>query len=62
MFPSGVPHEQVETIEQPDPTWELEYQHFKELCSRGGASLENDRWINSALAQLNQPAAVGQIR
>ena len=62
VFPSGVPEEQVQTIECPDPTWELEYEHFKELCSKGATNLENDRWINSALIEIDRSATVGQIR
>ena len=52
VFPSGVPRDEVETVEGPDPTWDLEYAHFKELCHRGATTLENDRWINSVLNDL----------
>ena len=51
-LPSGRPAEQVETLEQPDPTWALEYAHFKGLCARGGNNLANDIWINDTLQGL----------
>src|SRR5437764_1960456 len=34
VLPSGRPGEEVETLEQPDPTWALEYAHFRKLCER----------------------------
>jgi scyllo-inositol 2-dehydrogenase (NADP+) len=37
---------------QPDPTWEIEYRHFKGLCETGGSNVDNDIWINDALAGL----------
>ena len=52
VYPSGIPHEEIQTVDSPDPTWELEYQHFKELCRTGGTNVENDRWINSALEEI----------
>ena len=50
--PSGRPEEQVETIEMKDPTWALEYDHFKKLCATGASNLDNDLWIKSALEDL----------
>ena len=52
VYPSGIPHEEVQTVGGPDPTWELEYQHFKDLCRTGGTNIENDRWINSVLEEI----------
>jgi scyllo-inositol 2-dehydrogenase (NADP+) len=49
VFPSGRPREEVQTVAQPDPTWALEYAHFKELCKVGGTNLGNDLWISSIL-------------
>jgi hypothetical protein len=43
---------------QPDPTWELEYQHFKGLTLTGESNIENDLWINSVLNQLGERALV----
>lgn len=58
VLPSGRPTEQIERLECPDPTWALEYEHFKQLCRTGGTNLANDLWIASVLNELAQ--AVGQ--
>jgi predicted dehydrogenase len=60
VFPSGVPEEQVETAAGPDPTWALEFEHFKQLCATGAADLEKDWWINSVLNGLTEGVA-GQV-
>lgn len=49
VFPSGIPHEEVQTITDADPTWALEYEHFKRLCATGGTNIANDLWINTIL-------------
>jgi scyllo-inositol 2-dehydrogenase (NADP+) len=60
-LPSGRPEEEPLTLEQPDPTWEIEYQYFKQLCGNGGSNVNNDIWINDALAGLSRDAlAVAQ--
>ena len=53
-LPSGRPDEESVTLVQADPTWELEYQHFKHLCASGQSNIENDIWINSLLNDLTQ--------
>lgn len=53
-LPSGRPDEESVTLVQADPTWELEYQHFKRLCTSGESNIENDMWINSVLNNLTQ--------
>jgi len=53
MLPSGRPKEEVQTIEGPDPTWQLEYQHFQNLCRVGGDNLDNDLWIASQVQHLH---------
>jgi scyllo-inositol 2-dehydrogenase (NADP+) len=59
-LPSGRPDEEpVVTLEQPDPTWEAEYRHFKQLCTTGGNNIGNDIWINDALAGLSRLALAG---
>jgi len=58
-LPSGRPDEDSVTLVQPDPTWALEYEHFKKLCARGGNNLENDIWINDTLADLSRQALSG---
>lgn len=49
VLPSGKPPEEVHTLEQPDPTWVDEYEHFQRLCASGGTNIENDIWINGVL-------------
>ena len=52
VFPSGKPTERRWTIEEPDPTWAAEYEHFNQLCRTGGTNIETDIWINSVLQQF----------
>ena len=57
ILPSGRPPEDVVTLEQSDPTWELEYEHFKRLCTTGAATdLSNDLWLNRVLRELGEAA------
>ena len=51
-LPSGRPDEESVTLIQPDPTWALEYLHWKHLCSTGGTNLGNDLWINECFGEL----------
>jgi scyllo-inositol 2-dehydrogenase (NADP+) len=51
-LPSGRPDEMSVTLVQDDPTWELEYQYFKNLCESGKSNIENDMWINTVLNDL----------
>jgi predicted dehydrogenase len=60
-LPSGRPDEDAVTLVRPDPTWALEYAHFKRLCGTGQGNLENDAWINSTLAHLSRDA-LGRTR
>ena len=55
-LPSGRPDEESITLVQPDPTWQLEYQHFKQLCARGESNIDNDIWINDVLNDLSRRA------
>ena len=52
VLPSGRPKETVEVLEQPDPTWQLEYDHFLALCGTAGTNLENDVWIHEKIQEL----------
>ena len=52
VLPSGRPEETVEVVEQPDPTWQLEYDHFLALCTTAGTNLENDIWIHEKIQAL----------
>jgi predicted dehydrogenase len=57
ILPSGRPPEESVTLAQDDPTWALEYDHFKSLCQRGTATdLANDLWLNRLLRRLGQDA------
>jgi len=57
VLPSGRPPEEVETLEQEDPTWALEYEHFKTLCAaRLPADLASDVWLNRTLRELGEAA------
>ncbi len=55
-LPSGRPDEEPITLVQPDPTWEIEYGHFKDLCATGESNIDNDIWINDVLAGLSRLA------
>ena len=53
QLPSGIPKENAVTLIQPDPTWYLEYMHFKELCKDGyRTDLSTDIWSNRILQKL----------
>ncbi len=57
LLPSGRPPEESETLVQDDPTWELEYRHFKKLCDAGeSCDLSNDLWLNGMLRRLGEDA------
>jgi predicted dehydrogenase len=57
VLPAGRPPEEVETLEQEDPTWALEYEHFKALCAgRAPTDLANDLWLNHTLRDLGDAA------
>ena len=63
-LPSGVPDEDTVTLASTDPTWELEYAHFKKLCAAGardggGGNIDNDLWINEVLDGLTREALGG---
>ena len=53
VLPSGRPPEDTEILTQEDPTWALEYAHFKVLCAQQRpSSLANDAWLNRVLRKL----------
>lgn len=57
VLPSGRPPEQATTLTQDDPTWALEYEHFKALCGeRRPTDLSNDMWLNRTLRSLGADA------
>jgi predicted dehydrogenase len=59
VLPSGRPPEDTVTLVQDDPTWELEYAHFKKLCADGRVTdLSSDVKLNRLLRQLGEAAIV----
>jgi scyllo-inositol 2-dehydrogenase (NADP+) len=57
ILPSGRPPELGVTLVQDDPTWALEYEHFKKLCDeRRPTDLSNDIWLNRTLQSLGAEA------
>ena len=62
ILPSGRPAEQVDTLEQQDPTWAKEYAHFREMCvGRQTTNIDHDIWINGLLHQLGQKLGVEML-
>jgi predicted dehydrogenase len=58
ILPSGRPPEESITLVQDDPTWELEYDHFKRLVAdRAQTDLSNDRWLLHVLGRLSAEAS-----
>ncbi|NDD71820.1 MAG: gfo/Idh/MocA family oxidoreductase [Actinobacteria bacterium] len=59
VLPSGRPTETIWKVPQGDPTWQLEYAHFLNLCRTGAKTdLERDRLIDRALARISATAVV----
>lgn len=57
VLPSGRPTEESIMLVQADPTWKLEYEHFKKLCANGeGSNVKNDILINKMLHILSSEA------
>lgn len=57
VLPSGRPAEEEKTLLQEDPTWALEYAHFKALCEkRTPTDMSNDKWLNGLLGRLADEA------
>ncbi len=54
ILPSGRPTEEEHTMVQGDPTWELEYTHFKRLCLDPSMQIDYsvDQWIYNELERL----------
>ena len=57
VLPSGRPPEEAITLVQDDPTWKVEYEHFKRLCeSKAKTDLSNDVWLGNSLDRLGRRA------
>ena len=55
VLPSGRPPEETITLVQDDPTWAIEYEHFKALCVKHCISdLADDLWLNRTLRRLGE--------
>lgn len=57
ILPSGRPPEESVTLTQDDPTWAIEYDHFKrQIASRAQTNLADDIWLNRVLGRLGHEA------
>ncbi len=57
ILPSGRPPEEAVVLVREDPTWALEYDHFKKLVAGGTKTdLSNDRWLLRILNRLSDEA------
>jgi hypothetical protein len=57
LLPSGRPPEESWTLVQDDPTWALEYTHFKSLCDSGAKTdLASDIWLHRVLQRMSADA------
>ncbi len=60
VLPSGRPPEEEITLVQDDPTWALEYAHFKTLCASGATTdLGRDIRLNRTIGDLSAQALRG---
>jgi scyllo-inositol 2-dehydrogenase (NADP+) len=63
ILPSGRPPEEKVSLNQPDPTWDLEYAHFKRLVEGGAATdLSTDLWLHRTLSRLGADTVSGAAR
>ncbi len=57
VLPSGRPPEESVTLVQADPTWDIEYAHFKALCAgKVETDLARDLWLQRTLRMLGERA------
>jgi len=57
VLPSGLPPFDAQTLTQPDPTWALEYEYFRNLCESGATTdLSRDQWLSDVLGRLSKAA------
>ncbi len=57
VLPSGRPPEASATLVQEDPTWVLEYEHFRRLAAeQAPTDLAIDRWLLTTLNRLSVEA------
>jgi scyllo-inositol 2-dehydrogenase (NADP+) len=61
VLPSGRPSEEIVTLVQGDPTWAIEYVHFKALCAGATKTdLSSDIWLHGVLTRLGAEAVRGK--
>jgi scyllo-inositol 2-dehydrogenase (NADP+) len=51
-YPSGIPNQETNILVQSDPTWQEEYNFFKEMCLKKTNNLTNDIDIFKSLSSL----------
>jgi scyllo-inositol 2-dehydrogenase (NADP+) len=57
ILPSGRPPEEAITLIHDDPTWAVEYAHFKQLCEgKAVSNLSTDIWLGKSLGRLKRQA------
>lgn len=54
LLPSGRPVEESTTYVKNDPTWNLEYKYFRQLCRDSKSNIDNDIWINKMLIGMKE--------
>ena len=63
VLPSGRPAEDEVTLVEDDPTWALEYEHFKGLVAKASRTdLAEDLWLNRTLRELGAAALAALVR
>ena len=63
ILPAGRPPEEAISLNQPDPTWDLEYAHFKGLVEAAAATdLSADLWLHRTLSRRGAVAIAGARR
>ena len=59
VLPSGRPPEESVTLAEDDPTWKMEYAHFKKICEQGAETdLSRDLWLQKMLRTMGEQAVV----
>lgn len=58
VLPSGRPDEESVTLVCADPTWQAEYDYFRQLCLKPQNNIETDLWINGVLSDLGRQSAL----
>jgi scyllo-inositol 2-dehydrogenase (NADP+) len=54
VLPSGRPDEKSWILTNSDPTWVMEYEHFKNMCKHPAHNIDNDIWINEIFLKVKE--------